>query len=116
MRMPMPVRPLVVTLVLAAAVVGVGRAAALPNPCTVVPASAINKAFGLPTTTHTTGKLKQGQLAMCVYAHGAAKLQVEVAPKAYGSGGYGGRLGGGGGETRGVCAGGRFGAVKDRQR
>jgi len=39
---------------------------------------------------NTTGTLKQGQLAMCVYARGAAKLQVEVTPKAYGSGGYGG--------------------------
>jgi hypothetical protein len=73
--------------------VAVGRAAALPNPCKLVPASAINKALGLPAATHTVGTLKQGQVAMCVYTHGAAKLQVEVAPKAYDSGGYGGAPG-----------------------
>jgi len=86
------VRALVVlvSLGLLAVPAAVGRAAALPNPCTVVPASAINKALGLPAATHTTGTLKQGQLAMCVYTHGGARLQVEVAPKAYGSGGYGG--------------------------
>ena len=70
--------------------VAVGRAAALPNPCRIVPVSAINTALGLPKTAHTVGTLKQGQVEMCVYTHAGAKLQVEVAPKAYGSGGYGG--------------------------
>jgi hypothetical protein len=73
--------------------VAVGHAAALPNPCKLVPAAAINKALGLPAATHTVGTLKQGQVAICVYTHGAAKVQVEVAPKAYGSGGYGGAPG-----------------------
>lgn len=80
---------LLVCLLVLAVPVAFGRPAALPNPCTVVPASAINKALGLPAATHTAGTLKQGQVAICVYTHGAAKLQVEVAPKAYGSGGYG---------------------------
>ena len=77
-------------LALLAVPVAFGRPAALPNPGTVVPASAINTALGLPVATHTTGTLKQGPLEICAYTHGAAKLQVEVAPKAYGSGGYGG--------------------------
>jgi hypothetical protein len=97
--MSVPARPLllngallvaVALLAVPAAVGRVGDASALPNPCKLVPVSAINKAFGLPAATHTTGTLKQGQVAICVYTHGAAKLQVEVAPKAYGSNGYGG--------------------------
>lgn len=79
-----------VGLGLLAVPVAVGRPAVLPSPCTIVPVSAINTALGLPKTARAVGTLKKGQLEMCVYTHGAAKLQVEVAPKAYGSGGYGG--------------------------
>ena len=81
---------LVLALALLVVPAALARPAALPNPCKIVPISAINTALGLPKTAHTVGALKQGQLEMCVYTHAGAKLQVEVAPKAYGSGGSGG--------------------------
>ena len=81
---------LVLALALLVVPAALARPAALPNPCKIVPSSAINTALGLPKTAHTVGTLKQGQVEMCVYTHAGAKLQVEVAPKAYGSGGYGG--------------------------
>ena len=86
----MRVLVVVVGLGLLAVPIALGRPAALPNPCTVVPASAIDAALGLAKTAHPVGTLKQGQAEICAYTHGAAKLQVEVAPKAYGNGGYGG--------------------------
>jgi hypothetical protein len=94
------VRALVVLvgLGLLAVPVAVGRPAALPNPCTLLPAAPIAAALKLPAGAHPVGKLellgnKPLAYKFCVYTRGTARLQIEVAPKAFGSGGSGGAPG-----------------------
>jgi len=67
----------------------------LPNPCTAISATKLSAAFGLPAGSTVTGSLKSQTnngmpYMICTFSHGAAKLQVEVAPKAFGEGGFGG--------------------------
>lgn len=67
----------------------------LPNPCTVLPAASINTTLALPASTHAAGKLKSAvangiPYKTCNYAVSGKTLFVEVAPAAFGNGGFGG--------------------------
>jgi hypothetical protein len=77
--------------VLAGLLAAVAPAAAVPNPCTIVPGSAIAPLFGgtAPTgkrSTRPDGLLKQ---SLCTFSRAGAKLQIYVSPH-QASGGSGG--------------------------
>jgi hypothetical protein len=71
------------------------NAAAVPNPCTLVPSAAIASAFGgtaAPSGARSTrpdGKVSQ---TLCTFSKGDAKLQIMIAPHQV-SGGSGGAPG-----------------------
>ena len=76
----------------AAAAAGGAGAAAVPNPCTLVSPAVVSSTVGLSSTlsgklsTRPDGKVKQ---SLCTFTHGAATLEIVVAPHQP-SGGYGG--------------------------
>jgi hypothetical protein len=80
--------PVLLLALLALAVLGAGVSAAAkaksPNPCQAVPKAAVLKALGKTANSHL---LSQGsgsaKLFSCVYVAGAARVQIDIGPKAF---------------------------------
>jgi hypothetical protein len=82
---------LMIALTAAGVAASIGTATSTPNPCTIIPATAISAAFG--STTGTPSTQHDGPsvvIDVCTFKQGSDKLEIDIGPAIAGEGGFGG--------------------------
>lgn len=84
-------RMLTIVLTAAGVAASTSTAAGTPNPCTIIPSTAISAAFGSTTGTPSTQHYGASTIVdVCTFKQGSDKLEIDIGPAIAGEGGFGG--------------------------